>query len=381
MIRIVTIVGTRPDTIKLAPVLYELKDREEVKSILCSSGQHLEMLEQALDIFGLKPDIELKVMHPNQTLHSLTSRLMISISEMLQEVKPDLVIVHGDTTTGLCGAISAFYLRIPVIHVEAGLRTHSMVDPFPEEFNRQAIARIADIQFAPTEKAATNLRREGVVDSQIVVTGNTVVDSLRIVTKRLEQDAELKTAVSNSLRKTLGFDYTKSFHVLITMHRRENIGHGILNICSAILRLSDLFPEIDFVLPVHLNPAVSNDVKKLLEGRENIHLLPPLPYIEFVALLSTCTLVITDSGGLQEESVSLGKAALVTRNLTERDEGVAGGLLEVVSTDPERIFESARKILAEPIPDRKPLVNPYGEIGVSKRLVDEILRRYSKQFD
>ncbi len=375
-LKVLSIVGTRPDTIKLAPLITELSNRVEIDSYLCGSGQHREMLDQALKIFNLIPDVDFNVMSVNQTLDSLSSKLLIAFGKLFSESHFDVVIVHGDTTTAFCGALSAFYHQIPVIHIEAGLRTHSISEPFPEEFNRQAIARIAVLNFAPTETAASNLLREGVPKERIIISGNTVIDSLRIVKAQITEDSAIGEEIASTLSKYLDFNYISSDFVLITMHRRENIGDGIIEVCEAISKLSTEFQNIKFILPVHLNPAVGNDVKRVLANHGNVYLLPPLPYLEFVALLSNAMLIITDSGGIQEEAVSLGKRALVTRNMTERGEGVDTGLLEIVATDGEKIFQAAKKIINEHEPDRILQFNPYGSGNISKKIADEIIAHF-----
>lgn len=372
-IKVFTVVGTRPDTIKLAPVLYELQCRKDIISVLCSSGQHKEMLEQALNIFGLIPDVNLDVMIPGQSLETLTSRMLTMIADALEEAKPDYVVVHGDTTTAFCAALAAFYRQIPVVHVEAGLRTHDVKEPFPEEFNRQAIARIARLNFAPTPKSVANLIAEGVHKDSIFMSGNTVIESLRIVSERISKGGSLASRVDHELNRLFDFDYRISRTVLITMHRRENIGDGIKDVCTAIAKLASAFPGTKFVFPVHLNPSVGKDVRQVLSGLSNVYLVAPLAYAEFVALLSNASLIITDSGGIQEEAVSLGKHALVTRNATEREEGVENGLLEIVSTDGDQIFESASQILNQSSADAVPAVNPYGQGEISKFIVDTLL--------
>ena len=374
-LKVVTVIGTRPDTIKLAPVIYELNSRKDVVSILCSSGQHKEMLDQALGIFNLIPDIDLEGMRHGQSLESLTSRLITLFAKTFDETLPNCVVVHGDTTTAFCASLAAFYKQIPVIHVEAGLRTYNVDEPFPEEFNRQAIARMACLNFAPTPKAKTNLVAEGVIEGKILISGNTVIESLKLVRERILSDDILSKRVKRELDNLLDFDYRLERFVLITMHRRENVGNGIQEVCSSIARMAAAFPDSKFVFPVHLNPSVRKDVRELLSELKNVYLLPPLAYAEFVALLSNTVLVITDSGGIQEESVSLGKHALVTRRSTERDEGVESGLLEVVSTDGDQVYRAASKILLNPPADAVPSVNPYGEGEISKYIVDAILSR------
>jgi UDP-N-acetylglucosamine 2-epimerase (non-hydrolysing) len=374
-LRVVTVIGTRPDTIKLAPVVYELNSRPGVKNILCSSGQHKEMLQQALQIFDLTPDLDLDGMVPGQSLESLTARLITLFAKTFDEVLPDCVVVHGDTTTAFCAALAAFYKQIPVIHVEAGLRTHNLLEPFPEEFNRQAIARIACLNLAPTPNAKRNLLEEGISEEKILVSGNTVIESLKLISERILTDEMLSNRVKSELEKHLDFDYKSERLVLITMHRRENVGNGIQEVCSSIAKIAATFPDTKFVFPVHLNPSVSKDVNDILSELENVYLVPPLAYAEFVALLSNSSLIITDSGGIQEEAVSLGKHALVTRRATERDEGVEGGLLEIVSTDGDQVFQSASKILLKPPADAIPTINPYGQGEISKFIVDSILSR------
>ena len=377
-LKVLTIVGTRPDTIKMAPVLFELMSRTNIQSVLCGSGQHQEMLKQALDIFGLLPDVDLRVMTQNQKLKTLTSKLISAIDGVITAFKPDIVMVHGDTTTAFCGALTSFYNQIPVVHVEAGLRTHDVLEPFPEEFNRQSIARIADLNLAPTKLASENLQLEGINKERIIVTGNTVIDSLNLMVSRINQDGQIQNKISVSFKKYFDFDYTSSKFVLITMHRRENVGNGVASVCEAISTISSKFPQIKFVFPVHLNPAVSKSVHAMLGNVSNVYLISPLPYDEFVALLSKSLFIITDSGGIQEESVSLGKRALVTRNHTERNEGVENGLLEIVATDSKKISEIATNIILNPSKDNVPINNPYGSTGISKNIVDELLIRYLK---
>ena len=377
-LKVFTVIGTRPDTIKLAPVVYELQSRSNISSVLCSSGQHKEMLEQATGIFELVPDINLDAMIHGQSLENLTARMLQLISSALEDVRPDCVIVHGDTTTAFCAALAAFYKQIPVVHVEAGLRTHDVREPFPEEFNRQAIARIASLNFAPTPKAENNLLAEGVPSSKIFMSGNTVIESLRIISAGIAEGGGLHERVKTELSKYLDFDFQSQRNVLITMHRRENIGDGIKEVCQSIAKLASSFLDTNFIFPVHLNPSVSKDVNEILSGLSNVYLVPPLAYAEFVALLSNSVLVITDSGGIQEESVSLGKHALVTRKATERDEGVQNGLLEVVSTDGDQIFQIASKILEKPLDDAVPTINPYGHGQISRFIVDTILANIPK---
>lgn len=375
-IKVLAVVGTRPDTIKLAPVLFELKSRVDIESVLCSSGQHKEMLAQALEIFDLTPDINLEVMVPGQSLDSLTAKMLTLISQTLDEVRPDYVLVHGDTTTAFCAALAAYYKQIPVAHVEAGLRTNNVKEPFPEEFNRQVIARIAELNFAPTPKAVTNLLAEGIESERIFLSGNTVIQSLAIVGKKLSERGSFAMRIERHLNELLDFDYQNAQTVLITMHRRENIGNGIREVCAAIAKLAADFVQVKFIFPVHLNPSVRRDVDQVLSGLENVFLTPPLGYAEFVAILSSTSLVITDSGGIQEESVSLGKHVLVTRKATEREEGLVNGLLEIVSTDGGQIVDSASRILKERPKDAVPTVNPFGQGDIAKFIVDKLIATF-----
>ena len=379
-IKIITFVGTRPDTIKLAPVLMELETRSEIESLLCATGQHREMLDQALDSFSLKPDFDLNVMTKNQNLTDLTTNLLQKTSQLISSEKPHIVIVHGDTTSAYCASLSAFYNNIPIVHVEAGLRTYNLSEPFPEEFNRQSIARLAWLNFAPTEIGKINLIKEGIANNRIHVTGNTVVESLNYILQRLN----FKSKEIRNLFTSLELNDLSKFEnkiVLITMHRRENIGEGIRQVCKSIIELAKGFSDFLFVFPVHLNPLVRNDVSNELSMFSNIKLLDPLTYPQFVFLLSKSSLIITDSGGIQEEAVSLGKFALVTRNLTERPEGIKSGLLKIVSTNSNEVYESAKSFLDNPKSDQKPLVNPYGSGQISKVIVDKIVSEYNLKFN
>lgn len=377
-IKVLAVVGTRPDTIKLAPVLFELKSRVEIESVLCSSGQHKEMLAQALEIFDLTPDINLEVMVPGQSLDSLTAKMLTLISQTLDQVRPDYVLVHGDTTTAFCAALASYYKQIRVVHVEAGLRTNNVKEPFPEEFNRQVIARIAELNFAPTPKAVTNLLAEGIESERIYLSGNTVIQSLAIIGKKLSEGGSLAMRIDRHLNELLDFDYQNAQTVLITMHRRENIGTGIREVCAAIAKLATDFVQVKFIFPVHLNPSVRRDVDQVLSGLDNVFLTPPLGYAEFIAILSSTSLVITDSGGIQEEAVSLGKHVLVTRKATEREEGLVNGLLEIVATDGNQIVDSASRILKERPNDAVPTVNPFGQGDIAKFIVDKLIAIFSR---
>ena len=375
-LKILTLIGTRPDTIKMAPIIFELISNNNTENILCGTGQHREMLNQALDIFGLVPNIDLNVMTRDQKLETLAAKLIVEISKTVQELNPDLVLVHGDTLTAFCGALASYYCKVPVVHIEAGLRTHNILEPFPEEFNRQAIARIADLNFAPTSVSLGNLMAEGISENKIIVSGNTVVDSLNIMSNRINSEPEVQRKIFESFKKYWTFNYRESKFVLVTLHRRENFGYGVTAVCAAIKLLANRFSDIKFVFPVHLNPKVSEGVLAVLGNIENIFLTPPLPYDEFVALLSSSMFVITDSGGIQEEAVSLGKKVLVTRNVTERKEGFESGLLKIVACDPEKIAEVATEIIRHPTIDNVPVNNPFGNVGTSKLIVEQIVINY-----
>lgn len=370
-IKVAVVVGTRPEAIKMAPVILALAKDHEFVPILIATGQHGEMLSQALDLFNLTPDHNLQVMQPGQPLAELTAKIVAGVSSLLDELKPDVVLVHGDTTTAFASSLAAFYLGVPVGHVEAGLRTRNILGPFPEEFNRQAIARLATWNFAPTSNASANLVAEMVAPESIHVTGNTIVDALNMVIQQLNNDGELGGQVKRELLDILKLDYEARPLVLVTAHRRENLGGGIESICEAVADLSELFPGVNFVFPVHLNPVVRELAEKHLSGKENVTLTRPLNYLEFLTLLSRCSLAISDSGGVQEEGVSLNKRILVTREETERAEGVKSGHLTLVGANRKVIVEEASSVLtaferSEPFSG---LENPYGDGSAAARIL------------
>ncbi len=370
-IKVALVVGTRPEAIKMAPVMLALAKNNEFEPILIATGQHGEMLSQALDLFHLTPDQNLQVMQPGQSLAELTAKIVAGISSLLDELKPDIVLVHGDTTTAFASSLAAFYLGVPVGHVEAGLRTRNILGPFPEEFNRQAIARLATWNFAPTSNASANLVAEMVAVESIHITGNTIVDALNMVLEQLNSDGDLGGQVKRELLHTLKFDYEAQPLVLVTAHRRENLGGGIESICEAVADLAELFPGVNFVFPVHLNPLVRKLAEKHLSGKENVTLTRPLNYLEFLTLLSECSLAISDSGGVQEEGVSLNKRVLVTREETERAEGVKSGHLTLVGANREVIVDEASSVLmalerSEPFSS---LENPYGDGSAAARIL------------
>jgi UDP-N-acetylglucosamine 2-epimerase (non-hydrolysing) len=370
MHRISFIFGTRPEAVKLCPLVLAMQARQGFEPHVCVTGQHREMLAQVLDAFDVQPDADLALMRANQTLAGLTSRAIAACDRYLAEAGPDLVIVQGDTTTAFAAAMAAFYRRIPVGHVEAGLRTWNPRSPFPEEMNRVLTSRIADCHFAPTEQAKENLLRENVPESAIFVTGNTGLDALRIA---LQKTRRRRPAIPGLPDHFLDDDRHRRL-VLITGHRRENFGPGLENICRSIADLAGGFPGVDFVYPVHLNPNVREPVFRLLSGRENVCLIEPLGYLPFVALMDRSYLVLTDSGGVQEEAPSLGKPVLVMRDTTERPEAVAMGTVRLVGTDRKAIVEGATTLLRDPTAYEAMArsVNPYGDGFACPRITRHI---------
>ncbi|MEE9385358.1 MAG: UDP-N-acetylglucosamine 2-epimerase (non-hydrolyzing) [Nannocystaceae bacterium] len=380
--RIAVFVGTRPEAIKMAPVIQALQGLEslqpsaEVEPVVISTGQHREMLQQVVDIFDLPLHHQLDVMTQDQTLATLSARLMTKIDALLGELKPDLALVQGDTTTVLMAALACFYRNVPVGHVEAGLRTGNMRSPFPEEVNRRLVTPLADLHFAPTTTAAANLVRESVPESRIHVTGNTVIDALQLEIRRQKADPSAVDEVDRSLNPKLGPDWRSRPSILVTGHRRENLGSGFLNICEALLRLSLRFPEHRFIYPVHLNPKVQGPVQARLSSISNIYLLPPLSYRPFVALMNHVELVLTDSGGVQEEAPGLGKPVLVMRETTERPEGVEAGTVRLVGTQVEKIVSGVSELLTDNAVYRRmsDAHNPYGDGNASGRIVETCVR-------
>ena len=373
---ILLVFGTRPEAIKMAPLVKKLQsEAEKFKTVVCVTAQHRQMLDQVLHIFDIKPDYDLDIMKPNQDLYDITSRVLLGMRDVLKAVHPDVVLVHGDTTTSTAAALAAFYQQIPVGHVEAGLRTGNIYSPWPEEMNRLMTGRIATYHFAPTPLAKSNLMRENVSEERILVTGNTVIDALHIVTKQLAEDADLQQFVQSELAE-FGYDVKRLDSgrklVLITGHRRENFGEGFLNICHAIKSLAERYPDTDFVYPVHLNPNVRKPVFEILgDGAEkNIFLIEPLQYLPFVYMMERSYLILTDSGGVQEEAPGLGKPVLVTRNTTERPEAVEAGTVLLVGTDRAKIEQGVIDLMEKPEVYRKmsEAVNPYGDGAACKRI-------------
>lgn len=374
--RVAVFLGTRPEAIKLAPVIRALEQATDFEPIVISTGQHREMLDQVARLFGLRIQHDLAVMRPNQALADLTARLLGACDALLEQVQPTLALVQGDTTTVLAAALACFYRRVPVGHVEAGLRTYDRWSPFPEEMIRTLASRLVTLHFAPTELARDNLLREGVPADQVSVTGNTVIDALQAEVARQREPA-VRAELEAGLAHTLGgFPPPRPF-VLITGHRRENFGRGFEQICGALAALAQRFADHDFIYPVHLNPNVQGPVQALLGGIGNIRLIAPQPYSEFVALMQSCRLVLTDSGGIQEEAPSLGKPVLVMRDTTERPEGVQAGTVRLVGADAAQIVDGVSHLLldSEAYARMARAANPYGDGRSAQRIVER-LRQY-----
>jgi len=382
MKKVMLVFGTRPEAIKMAPLVKEFQARaSEFETIVCVTGQHREMLAQVLSLFEITPDYDLAIMREKQDLYDVTSLVLLGLRDVLEKVKPDVVLVHGDTATSTAAALAAFYQKIPVGHVEAGLRTHNIYSPWPEEMNRQLTGRMATYHFAPTELSRQNLLAEGVSDEHILVTGNTVIDALHQVVERVKGDAALQQQVAKDLLKA-GYDVTRLDQgrrlVLITGHRRENFGEGFLHICRAIKTLSERFPEVDFVYPMHLNPNVRKPIHEVfgedLKGFSNLFFIEPLEYLQFVSLMERSTLVLTDSGGIQEEAPGLGKPVLVMRDTTERPEAGEAGTVQLVGTDYDRIVGGVETLLTDEAAysQMSRANNPYGDGKACGRIADRL---------
>ena len=376
--KVMLVFGTRPEAIKMASVYHAIKAcPEEFELTLCVTAQHRQMLDQVLRVFDMMPDIDLNLMKEGQDLFDVTANVLLAMREVLQEKRPDVLLVHGDTATTFASSLAAFYAGIKVGHVEAGLRTNNLQEPFPEEFNRQVTSKLASWHFAPTECSRKNLLKEGVDTSSVFVTGNTVIDALFWALKKTEVDLEMKSFIYQSLASIIPFSLEETRFVLITGHRRENFGSGFLNICEALRDLAKEYPQVHFVYPVHLNPHVHDPVTRILSGFKNIHLIAPLDYVPFLVLLKHCFLVLTDSGGIQEEAPSLGKPVLVMRDITERPEAVEAGTVKLVGANKHKIIESVSILIND---ERKYSEisnshNPYGDGNASVRILD-LLRKY-----
>ena len=376
---ILLVFGTRPEAIKMAPLVKKLQEMpEEFQTVVCVTGQHREMLDQVLRLFDITPEYDLNIMKPNQDLYDITSRILLGMRDVLREVQPNIILVHGDTTTSMAAALAAFYQQIPVGHIEAGLRTGNIYSPWPEEMNRLMTGRISTIHFSPTPLAKQNLLQEHVDEAKIVVTGNTVIDALQMVVERLAEDKALANEVAAKIGQ-MGYDVQRldgnRRMVLITGHRRENFGEGFLNICHAIKNLSIAYPNVDFVYPMHLNPNVRKPVLEILgEGADNVFLIEPLDYLPFVYMMQHSTLILTDSGGVQEEAPGLGKPVLVMRDTTERPEAVEAGTVLLVGTNREKIEQGVSMLLDDADCYRRmsEAVNPYGDGNACNRIVDRL---------
>ena len=367
-IRVMTIFGTRPEAIKMAPLALELSRRPQIDALCCVTAQHRQMLDSVLDIFRLVPDFDLNIMEPRQTLSTITSKCLLGMEEVLEQARPDLVLVHGDTSTTFAGALAAFYHRVPVGHVEAGLRTYDKYSPYPEEMNRRMVSAIADLHFCPTPSNRDNLAREG-IEQGVFLTGNTVIDALQTT---VVKDFHFSEGVLNDL------DYVNRKVILVTCHRRENYGTPMAHIMTALRRVADAFPDVELVYPVHLSPVVQEAAHQYLDGHPRIHLIAPLAVDEMHNLMARCHLVMTDSGGLQEEAPALGKPVLVLRRETERPEAVAAGTVQLAGTEEELIFQMASRLLPDPAASAAMAhaANPSGDGRACGRIADAIEYRF-----
>ncbi len=381
---IMSVFGTRPEAIKMAPLVKELaKHTDRFRSVVCVTGQHRQMLDQVLRIFDIQPDYDLDIMQQGQDLYDVTSRVLLGMRDVLRRARPDIVLVHGDTTTSTAAALAAFYEQIPVGHVEAGLRTHDIYSPWPEEMNRQITGRIATYHFSPTPLSRANLTAEGVADEKIVVTGNTVIDALYMVVDKIKSDESLDAYLGNVLREA-GYDPARLSDgrrmVLITGHRRENFGEGFINMCRAIKHLTERYPEVDFVYPMHLNPNVRKPIHEVfgedLTNLGNMFFIEPLEYLSFVYLMEKADVVLTDSGGIQEEAPGLGKPVLVMRDTTERPEALSAGTVRLVGTGYDRIVGEVSRLLDDEsaYEAMSRAVNPYGDGKACGRIIEALDR-------
>ncbi len=375
MKKILAVIGTRPEAIKMVPVLYALKKQKTFKVSLCITAQQREMLDEVLSLFEITPEYDLNIMKADQSLYEITAKILLGMQKVLEVYQPDLVLVHGDTTTSTTASLAAFYQKIPVGHVEAGLRTGNIYSPWPEEANRRITAVLAHFHFAPTAKSKENLLNENIPSERIIVTGNTVIDTLFLTLKKIDENQQLKDKIIQKITQVYPLTRGKKF-ILVTGHRRENFGDTFIHICEAIKKLAHDNPDIDIVYPVHLNPHVQKPVKSILEGIENIYLLTPLSYETFLYLMKESFFILTDSGGIQEEAPSLGKPVLVMRDKTERPEAVAAGSVKIVGTTQTKIYQAAQTLLHNPQEylNMSHSHNPYGEGKSSKKIVDFIVQ-------
>ena len=379
MKKIMLVFGTRPEAIKMAPLVKLFQNYpEDFKTIVTVTGQHREMLDQVLALFDIMPDYDLNIMKKGQDLTDITSQVLIGMKEILQQEAPDVVLVHGDTTTSTSAALASFYLQIPVGHVEAGLRTNNIYSPWPEEMNRQITGRIASYHFAPTKLSSENLKKEGVEEKKILITGNTVIDALHYVNNKITNSEKLKSILQSQI-KAQGYDIDRLKNdrklILITGHRRENFGEGFLNICKALKFLTEKYPKVDFLYPMHLNPNVRRPISEIFgknkSGLDNVFFIEPLEYLPFVFLMNLSNVVLTDSGGIQEEAPGLGKPVLVMRDTTERPEALEAGTVRLVGTSFDKIVDNVSKLLENEYEYKKmsAAINPYGDGNASQRIV------------
>ena len=365
--------GTRPEAIKMAPLVHALKSKANIfNTKVCVTAQHREMLDQVLKLFKIKPDVDLDLMTKKQDLFATTSSILMSMQKVFAKYLPDIVLVHGDTTTTFATSLASFYAGIQIGHVEAGLRTHNLLAPFPEEFNRQVVSKLARWNFAPTELCKKNLLKEGVPRKKIIITGNTIIDSLNCILLRIKSNYHFRHNLISKLKKILPFDFQKQRFILVTCHRRENFGIGLLNIYSAIKDLANHYKKIHFVYPVHMNPHLQKPIKNILTNIKNIHLIEPQTYEVFIYLLKECYAVLTDSGGVQEEAPNLGKPVLVMRDVTERPEAFISNSISLVGVDQKRIFTYASRLLEDHSFYKKmsSVRNPFGDGNACKRIVE-----------
>ena len=368
MIKVLSIFGTRPEAIKMAPLVKELESRKEIESIVCVTAQHREMLDQVLEVFNIKPDYDLNIMKKGQTLSEITSRVLLGLEEVIQKEKPNIILVHGDTTTTFAGALAAFYNGVDIGHVEAGLRTWNKYSPFPEEMNRQMVDRMTDMFFAPTEVSKNNLLNEGIAESKIYITGNTAIDAMKFT---------VKTDYTNEIFDWLG----DSKFILLTAHRRENLGEPMRNIFKAVRRIVLDNKDVKVIYPIHMNPIVREIAGEILKDIDRVRLIEPLEVFDFHNFINRSYLILTDSGGIQEEAPSLGKPVLVLRDTTERPEGIEAGTLKLVGTDEETIYKETMKLLnnKEEYDKMSKASNPYGDGNASKYIVDGIIDKYKEK--
>lgn len=371
-IKVMTVFGTRPEAIKMAPLALELKKYDEIESTVCVTAQHRQMLDQVLEIFKLKPDYDLDIMKNRQTLIGITTRVLEGLDEVIKEAKPDIILVHGDTSTTFVGSLAAFYNQVKVGHVEAGLRTYDKYSPFPEEMNRKLTGQIADLHFSPTVQNKKNLLREGICEDNIFITGNTVIDALKTTVKK---DYTFSDDTLNSL------DFENRRVIIVTAHRRENLGEPLENICEALKTIVTSYDDVELVYPVHMNPAVRDTVNRILGGVERVHLIEPLTVDELHNAMDRCFMVMSDSGGIQEEAPSLAKPVLVLRKETERPEAVAAGTVKIAGIEKDNIIRLAKELLDNKDAYNKMAhaANPYGDGEASRRTVEAILYAFGKR--